>query len=101
MYSYQYIGCSFSGVHIIRTWSNEGGSGTFCNILLVTLSTDTTVEIYSNKSIKSERFLIKKIGTISLGDRYKGNISYRFCFLSIDKCNTTYTTRKKMTLLII
>ena len=101
IYSYQYIGCSFSGVHIIRTWSNEGGTGIFCNIILVTLSTDTIIEIYNHKSIKEERFIIKKVGTIPLGDRYEGNISYKFGFLLIDQCNNIHTTRKKSILLIL
>lgn len=32
-FTYQYLGTSFSGVHLLQTWSNGGGSGLFCNIV--------------------------------------------------------------------
>lgn len=31
-FSYRYLGCSFSGVHLIETWDNGGGSGVFCTL---------------------------------------------------------------------
>ncbi|MGR5150135.1 hypothetical protein ACQKP8_26765 [Photobacterium alginatilyticum] len=42
--NYQYIGCSYSGVHILKLISNYGGSGWFGSLLLVTVSADTSVE---------------------------------------------------------
>ena len=58
-FAYQYLGCSFSGVHILRTWSNTGGSGVFCNILMVTLSSDTSYEQIDSKGTKNTRLVIK------------------------------------------
>ena len=37
-FAYQYLGTSFSGVHLLQTWSNGGGSGVFCDVVMVTLT---------------------------------------------------------------
>lgn len=47
-FSYQYLGCSFSGVHLLQTWSSGGGSGVFCAVIIVTLSRESAVEIESD-----------------------------------------------------
>ena len=44
-YSYQWIGCSLNGVHLLRTWSSGGGSGVFCGIMLTTITEEPAVEI--------------------------------------------------------
>lgn len=84
---YKYIGRSFSGIHIVQLWSGGNGSGVFSNVLLVTLSLDTSLQYAGNRSVKKKRYVIKLVGTLPLGDRYDGKISYKFGFLSISACN--------------
>ncbi len=83
-FSYQYLGCSFSGVHLLQTWSSGGGSGVFCAVMLVTLSTDSSVGIELGGVKKVERFIVKKVAKINLGDRYSGKVSYHFGLLTIN-----------------
>lgn len=94
-YSYQYIGCSFSGVHILRTWSGGGGVCVFCNLLFVTLSEDFSVDFVNNKSTKIDRLVIKKIGDFVLGDRYNGKIYYKYGVLTISPCINHHVKRYK------
>ena len=100
-YSYQYIGCSFSGVHIVRTWSNGGGSGIFCSVILVTLSKDVAIEFDNGKPIKNSRLLIKRIGSIPIGDRYEGHLKYKFGILTIPTCSGRKSLIKKKSRFII
>ncbi|WP_233419692.1 hypothetical protein [Vibrio metoecus] len=94
--SYQYVGCSFSGVHILKLVSNSGGSGYFHSLLLVTVVADSCIEFEStSKAIKKERFVIKKVGTISLGDCYEGTVTYKFGFLTISACKGLKAFRTK------
>ncbi|MVB20511.1 hypothetical protein D6V40_18625, partial [Vibrio cholerae] len=47
------------------------------------------------KAIKKERFVIKKVGTIPLGDRYDGTVTYRLGFLTISACKGLKALRTK------
>src|SRR5690606_27319840 len=85
-FAYQYIGCSYSGVHLLRVWDSSEGTGVFGAILLVTLSAESAVDIDTNRVKRAERLIIKKIGAIPLGDRYEGEISYRLGLLTIGEC---------------
>ena len=85
-FAYQYLGCSFSGLHLLQIWSSGGGSGVFCAVMLVTLSTESAVEIEQDGVKKIERFIIKRVATIPLGDRYEGKLSFRFGMLTIGEC---------------
>ena len=101
-FSYRYLGCSFTGVHLIQTWDHGGGSGVFCNVVLVTLSQDSSLEYDNNKIGKVDRFVIKLIGSIPLGDRYEGKLSYKFGFLSISACKGMRSLRgTKSTMLVL
>lgn len=93
--SYKYIGCSFSGLHIVQTWSNSGGSGIFCNVVLVTLSLDSALEFDGAKYAKKSRYVIKLIGFFPLGDHYGGEVSYKLGFLSMPACNARKSLRIK------
>lgn len=99
--SYKYIGRSFSGLHIVQIWSNGGGSGTFCNVLLVTLSLDSALEYNGRENEKRTRYVIKLIGSLPLGDRYEGKISYKFGFLSIPACNGFKSLREEKTRVLV
>lgn len=100
-FSYQYLGQSFSGVHLVQTWSNGGGSGIFCNIVLVTLSLDSAFEYGKKGNEKNTRFVIKLIGSLPLGDRYEGNVSYKFGFLTIPACQGMRTLRERKSIIIV
>lgn len=101
-FAYQYIGHSFSGVHLLRTWYSGGGSGIFCSIVLLTISNDNAIEYDRQKTTKIERFIAKKIGLLPLGDRYEGEIKYRFGILTIPACSGQASLRnKKQRLLIV
>lgn len=89
-FSYQYIGCSFNGIHMIRTWSWGGGSGVFGRIIFLIITLDRSIDSNSSgKIITRDRVVIKKVGNLPLGDRYDGNISYKFGFLCIPKCSNS------------
>ena len=85
--TYQYIGCSISGLHIIKHSINYGGSSTFYTLLLVTISEDSSVYFEKNKPYSKKRLVIKKIGSIPLGDRYSGSILYKYGLLTITACS--------------
>lgn len=100
-FSYQYIGRSFSGMHLVQTWSTSGGSGIFCNIVLVTLSLDTALEYGKEKNAKHTRFIIKLVGSLPLGDRYSGHISYNYGFLTISACENMKTLRENKSCMLV
>lgn len=100
-FSYQYLGISFSGIHLLKIWSNSCGVGVFCNIVMVTLSIDSTFEQRVDEGIKVNRFVVKLVGTIPLGDRYKGDLKYKFGVLTIPACNGIASLRKKQSRMII
>ncbi len=101
VFSYQYIGQSFTGIHLLLTTSSGGGSGIFCNIVLVTISLDKLIDFsYENKK-KNERVLIKLAGVVPLGDRYEGKIKYNFGVLRIPACKRLGATRRKSKWLVI
>ncbi len=100
-FAYQYLGCSFSGVHLLRTWCSGGGSGVFCDVLLVTLSAESAVKINPDGVNKVDRFIVKKIAAIPLGDRYEGKVTYRFGLLTIGECHGMATIRHRKQRLVI
>jgi len=99
--SYKYIGRSFSGVHIVQTWSNSGGSGVFTNILLVTLSSDSALESNGLSYSKKSRYVIKLVGSLPLGDRYQGQVKYRFGILAISTCEGMKSLRESGTRIVV
>tara|TARA_B100002019_G_C21087847_1_gene507071 strand:+ start:35 stop:733 length:699 start_codon:yes stop_codon:yes gene_type:complete len=92
--SYKYIGRSVSGIHIVQAWSNSGGSGVFTNILLVTLSLDSSLESNGLNYSKKSRYVIKLVGSLPLGDRYQGKVKYGFGILSIPPCEGMKSLRE-------
>jgi len=78
-FGYQYIGKTASGVYVLQTTDDGGGSGVFQSLMLVVVEKDkgaTLIKEGNGAAIKMtrERILIKKLGTIALGDRYAGQI---------------------------
>ena len=70
-FTYEYIGKSDNGVHILKTYDNSGGgSGIFTNLLFIVFGQDEVFE----ETRKKERFYVKVIGNYGLGDRYLGEV---------------------------
>ncbi|MBK9467228.1 MAG: hypothetical protein IPO20_04495 [Gammaproteobacteria bacterium] len=76
-FSYTYVGTSDSGIHMLHTVENGGGSGVFHGIAFVTLSSGASVEYGNGALSMSDRVVITIIGYIGLGDRYNGAVAYR------------------------
>lgn len=94
-FAYQYLGCSFNGVHMLQTWDSGGGTGVFCAIMLVTLSAESALDIEIDSVKRSDRFIVRKVATVPLGDRYSGEVKYRLGFLTIGKCTGRQSLRLK------
>ncbi len=80
-FGYEYVGRTTSGVDVLRTSSWTGGSGRFENLLIVRLERDAgggSLDDGGNKietlTFKKQRTLIRKLGEISLGDRWDGQL---------------------------
>jgi hypothetical protein len=100
-FSYQYVGCSFTGVHILQTWAYGSGSGVFCNLVFVTLTNDISVNFEPSSIERTERLIIKKIASIPLGDRYDGRVLYKWGVLSIGSCTSFQSIWKSRQLLLV
>lgn len=101
-FSYQYLGRSWSGIHLLNTWESGGGSGVFCNIMLVTLSAEPAIQIAQSGIERKARLIVKMVASIPLGDRYDGRISYRLGLLTIGRCEgrASIRTRKQRILIL-
>ena len=77
MFGYQYIGKTSSEIYILYISENGDGSGVFKNLMLVTIEKDKGA-YFDENSLKitnlRERLIIKKLGEISLGDRWNGDL---------------------------
>jgi hypothetical protein len=62
--------------------------------MLVTLSAEAAIDIELEGAKKIDRFIVKKIANLPLGDRYEGEVSYRFGLLTIGKCTGSRSIRK-------
>ena len=93
-FSYQYLGHSFSGIHILRISDTSGGSGVFGAIMFVTLSLDIAVELSPNSTERTERFVVKKIGSLPLGDRYDGKLWFKYGLLYVGPSNRHQSIRQ-------
>ena len=100
-FSYQYLGRSVTGIHLLRTWHSGGGSGVFCDITLLTVSAQPALKVSEEKVDRTDRLAIQKLTTIPLGDRYNGEIRFRFGILSIGPCKGSATLRKSVQHLLV
>lgn len=100
-FSYQYLGRTFSGIHLLRISDSGGGSGIFCSIMFVTLSLDIAVELSPNTTARTERFVVKKIGSLPLGDRYDGKLWFRYGLLYVGPSNRLETIRQSYQWLVV
>jgi hypothetical protein len=85
---YQLIGKTHSGIYILRTYEYGQGSGVFEELLFIKFEKEKFLSYESNTSslnLTAERLLIKKLGSIGLGDRYEGEIKINGDKLFIEK----------------
>lgn len=88
-FTYNHIATSPSGIEIVRCSDCGGGSGVFGRVGLFYLEQDRAFEYVGTDSVVSkhvltrERAIIKTLGSISLGDRYDGEITYNGGVLSV------------------
>ncbi len=81
---YAHIATSPSGVHMVECHECTGGSGVFGSVCLLALEQDRSLyEEDTSKLFTRERVLLKTLGSLTLGDRYVGEISYRNGILEI------------------
>jgi hypothetical protein len=82
-FSYAYIATSPSGIRMVECYDSGGGSGVFGWVELFALERDQSVEEGVGAVSSRPRFLLKTLGSIALGDRYDGEITYSGGFLNI------------------
>ena len=75
-FSYRHVGTSPSGVHILQCASSGGGSGIFVDVILLSVRADTAIEGWTGHLGTRERVLLHTLGSIALGDRYSGSVTY-------------------------
>jgi len=77
-FTYSHIATSATGVHIIECYDCGGGSGIFGSVALLAMECDRSLVDHDAGHISTrERVLLKTLGSIGLGDRYSGKISYQ------------------------
>lgn len=83
-FSYEYLGTSESGIHVLHAVDCDGGSGRFHYLVLVVLELGTGLE-YDDFPTLVEQPLIRMVGRISLGDRYGGRTKFERGVIRISK----------------
>ena len=69
--------------------------------MFVTLSLDIAVELSQNATARTERFVVKKMGSLPLGDRYDGKLWFRYGLLYVGPSNRHEAIRKSGQWLVI
>ena len=88
-FTYNHIATSTSGIEIVHCSYCSGGSGVFGSVGLFYLEQDRALEYIdkgssdSKRILTRERAIIKTLGSIPLGDRYDGEITYTEGVLSV------------------
>jgi hypothetical protein len=81
-FTYAHIATSPSGIQMVECYSHTGGTGIFGDVALFSIEQDRALSRESSASPRT-RLLLKTLGTVGLGDRYFGRISYDGEVLSI------------------
>lgn len=87
-FSYGVIGRTDSGVFIVGTYSNDGGSGSWHDLIFVVIEDDPGLEIdlkAGRAELTRPRRVIKKLGQTFLDDRWKGELKVEGNTLYIGK----------------
>jgi hypothetical protein len=91
-FGYKLIGKTDSDIYVIKTYSGGSGTGVFEELMFIKLEKENFLSYDKEQAsidLNSERFIIKKLGCIPLGDRYEGEIKIKGnnLFISKDKNN--------------
>jgi hypothetical protein len=76
-FGYQYLGNTDSGVNILGISESGGGSGIFKSLLFVKIEEDYGITFNDDTNVikkDRKRILVKKLGSVILGDRYSGEL---------------------------
>jgi hypothetical protein len=87
-FGYWLIGTTPSGVTVLFTESSGGGTGRFRSLLFVSLENDKALSFNTSTNslaLDRVRLILKKLGEITLGDRYEGDITLHDNTLKIGK----------------
>jgi hypothetical protein len=79
-FGYRLAGTTSSGVRVLVTESSGGGSGTFMSLLFVTVQRDKGLsydEMHRALHLNRQRWIVRRLAEIPLGDRYDGEITVR------------------------
>ena len=88
-FGYEYLGTSESGIHVVHAYDRTGGVATFHWLLLLQIEKESSVLEYEDKNPIVERTpVLKLVGSFSLGDRYRGNVSMDRGIIRISKDNS-------------
>ena len=87
-FAYAHIATSPSGVEMVECYDCGGGSGVFGSVGLFCLEYDRVLGKGRDGKVSTrERVILKSLGSIGLGDRYEGEITYEDGFLVIGPDN--------------
>jgi len=81
-FGYSLVGITTSGIHIVHTQSTQGGSGVF-HMLLFFIYTDTDSISFGLEVIPSVTPTLTLIGSLPLGDRFAGTITFADDLLTV------------------
>ena len=76
-FGYRYIGKTSSGIDIIQTTSSGSGSGIFHTLVFMVIESGKYLSFDQERSIAdftADRLILEKLGSISLGDRFDGDV---------------------------
>lgn len=76
-FGYQYVGRLENGLHVVHTASNEGGSGTFEDLVLIKFTTEDFYLEGEGKIKKGSRTVMNQVAVIPLGDRSNAKLSIK------------------------
>ena len=87
-FGYSLVGKTSSGIYVLHTTDNGGGSGRFESILLLTFESDKGISYDLSKNganTVKNRLLLKKVGEFALGDRWDSDLVVKENTLLIGK----------------
>lgn len=93
-FGYQYVGQTKDGAHILYISDSGGGSGVFKNLMFVMIEPDKGIVFNEEEQTitsTKERLIIKKLGAVSLGDRWAGTLTINGNELVIGKDEGWFT----------
>jgi len=76
-FGYRYIGSTESGIHVLRTAMDGGGSGVFVNLLFLSIQRERGAAFRRDDRPGrpgAERIVLHKTGEVALGDRWEGDL---------------------------